>query len=161
MIPGFLMPSLPIPFLPPLPLPLLQIYHVAIDKVALLIGNQNYEYHGISNLISPENDIRKLHKRLEASPLNFKVISLVNLRHYEMWEALGEFCEMLAVPGVYSLFYFAGHGFSFQGTTYCVPVDASLPLRCCDSIDVSAIGQQMQQKLSRAFLVLDCCRIRY
>ena len=90
--------------------------HLALEKVALLIGNQKYE-PPINPLLSPENDIRELHKLLEAPPLNYKVISLVNLKFREMMKALETFYEMLAVPGVYALFYYSGHGFNFQGGT--------------------------------------------
>ena len=127
--------------------------------MALLIGNQKYE-SPISPLLSPENDIRELHKLLEAPPLNYKVISLVNLKFREMMKALETFYEMLAVPGVYALFYYSGHGFNFQGSTYLVPVDATLPLMCENNIEANAIGVSMQSKLSRAIVVLDCCRIR-
>ena len=127
--------------------------------MALLIGNQKYE-SPISPLLSPENDIRELHKLLEAPPLNYKVISLVNLKFREMMKALETFYEMLAVPGVYALFYYSGHGFNFQGSTYLVPVDATLPLKCENNIEANAIGVSMQSKMSRAIVVLDCCRIR-
>ena len=134
-------------------------FHLALEKVALLIGNQKYE-PPISPLVSPENDIRELHKLLEAPPLNYKVISLVNLKFREMMKALETFYEMLAVPGVYALFYYSGHGFNFQGSTYLVPVDATLPLMCENNIEANAIGVSMQSKMSRAIVVLDCCRIR-
>ena len=127
--------------------------------MALLIGNQKYE-PPINHLVTPENDIRELHKLLETLPLNFKVISLINLKFCEMMKALETFYEMLAVPGVYALFYYSGHGFSFQGGTYLVPVDANLPLMCENNIEANAIGVRMQQKMSRAIVVLDCCRIR-
>lgn len=160
-------PSLP-SFFPPFlhPSLVLYIFHtllppspLALEKVALLIGNQKYE-PPINRLVSPENDIRELHKLLEAPPLNFKVISLVNLKFREMMKALEMFYEMLAVPGVYALFYYSGHGFNFQGGTYLVPVDATLPLMCENNIEANAIGVRMQQKMSRAIVVLDCCRIR-
>jgi len=132
----------------------------ALEKVALLIGNQKYESHEINKLVSPENDIRELCKLLEAPPLNFKVISLVNLKYGEMMNALDEFYQMLAVPGVYALFYYSGHGFNYLGSSnYLVPVDATLPLKCENNIESNAIGLGMQNKLSRAVVVLDCCKI--
>ena len=130
--------------------------------MALLIGNQKYESHEINKLVSPENDIRELCKLLEAPPLNFKVISLVNLKYGEMMKALDEFYQMLTVPGVYALFYYSGHGFNYLGSSnYLVPVDATLPLVCENNIESNAIGLGMQNRLSRAVVVLDCCRIRY
>ena len=153
--------SPPSPFLPSL-LPFLLPCHIALEKVALLIGNQNYESPEVDRLVSPENDIRELCKLLQAPPLNFKVISLVNLKYREMMKALEEFYQMLAVPGVYALFYYSGHGFNYLGhSNYLIPVDATLPLVCEHNIEANAIGLGMQSKLSRAMVVLDCCKIRY
>ena len=129
----------------------------AREKVALLIGNQRYEAKELDDLKSPEGDIRELSRELEK--LNFKVISLVNLRHSEIMRALEVFYKMLAVPGIYALFYYSGHGFRTpEGRNYLVPVDAEMPLRLCLNIHVDGIIRQMQQKLSRAIVILDCCR---
>ncbi len=124
----------------------------AVEKVALLIGNQQYESMG--QLISPENDVLELTKLLQG--LNFKVFSLVNLRYSEMMEALDIFYEMLAVPGVYALFYYSGHGFSHNKTNYLTPVDATT---CEHSIVSDKISDLMQKTMSQAFVILDCCRI--
>ena len=111
----------------------------------------------MNNLESPEGDIEKLHRDLEG--LDFKVISLVNLRHSEIMKALEEFYKMLAVPGIYAFFYYSGHGFQTpEKRSYLIPVDAELPLHLEYNIYVDGIIRQMQQKLSRAFVVLDCCR---
>ena len=125
-------------------------------KVALLIGNQCYR--NMNPLISPENDIRELRTMLE-NDLDFKVISLVNLTHTEMMQALEKFYELLSVAGIYALFYYSGHGFTGHNKDYLVPVDAELPLRSSYNINVEGIIKQMQTKLSRAIVVLDCCRV--
>ena len=125
--------------------------------MALLIGNQRYVAKELDDLKSPEGDIRELSQELEK--LDFKVISLVNLRHAEIPKALEMFYEMLAVPGIYALFYYSGHGFQTpEGRNYLVPVDATVPLRLEYNIHVDGIIRQMQQRLSRAFVILDCCR---
>lgn len=131
-------------------------YCTARMKVALLIGNQRYQK--MTPLISPENDIRELHRLLEEE-LDFKVISLVNLTHAEMMQALEKFYELLAVSGIYALFYYSGHGFAGDNRDYLVPVDATLPLYRNLNINVEGIIKQMQNKLSRAIVVLDCCRV--
>ena len=129
----------------------------AREKVALLIGNQRYEATELDDLRSPEGDIRDLCQDLEK--LDFKIISLVNLRHSEMMKALEVFYKMLAVPGIYALFYFSGHGFRTpEGRNYLVPVDATVPLTLEYNIHVDGIIRQMQQRHSRAFVILDCCR---
>ena len=92
--------------------------------------------------------------------MNFKVFSLVNLRFMEMMKALEVFYEMLAVPGVYALFYYSGHGFSHLNTNYLMPVDAIIPLECDHNIVSDQIGARMQNTLSRAIKILDCCTIK-
>lgn len=132
-------------------------YLPAREKVALLIGNQRYDAKELNDLKSPEGDIKELCRELEN--LDFKVISLVNLRHSEIMNALEEFYKMLAVPGIYALFYYSGHGFRVQeGRNYIVPVDATKPLQLDHNIYVDGIIKQMQEKYSRAFVILDCCR---
>ena len=103
--------------------------------MALLIGNKKYDHLTINNLVTPEDDIRVLHKLLETPPLNFKVFSLVNLKYHEMINALENFYRMLAVPGVYALFYYSSYCFSHEGKTYLVPVDAVPPLHCSNTVD--------------------------
>ncbi len=116
---------------------------LAVEKVALLIGNQRYE--NMTQLISPENDVLELTKLLQG--LNFKVFSLVNLRFSEMMEALEIFYQMLAVPGVYALFYYSGHGFIHNKINYLMPVDATLPPRCDRNIVSDEISGHMQKKM--------------
>ena len=131
--------------------------HTAREKVALLIGNQNYQCDDLNNLRSPEHDIRHLRALLE-DELGFKVISLLDLTHAEMMRALEFFYEMLAIPGVYALFYYSGHGFiTTAQKNFLIPVNATLPLRC--DINADIICKQMRKKLSRAVVVLDCCRV--
>ena len=123
-----------------------------------MIGNQNYKCDDLNDLQSPENDIRQLGNLLEK--LGFKVISLLDLTHGEMMQALEFFYEMLAIPAVYALFYYSGHGFSSPaGRNFLVPVDAAVPLRCDYNIDVETVTKQMRRKHSRAIVVLDCCRV--
>ena len=121
-------------------------HHLAIDKVAWLIGNKKYDHPTINHLVSPENDIRELQKLLEAPPLNFKVISLVNLQYHEIINALENF-------------YYSGYSFSHEGKTFLVPVDAIPRLHCSNTVDTYYIGLQMKGGLSRALLVIDCCKI--
>ena len=125
--------------------------------MALLIGNQRYDAEQLNDLKSPEGDIRELAQELEK--LDFKVISLMNLQFSEIMKALEIFYKMLAVPGIYALFYYSGHGFKTGGgRNYLVPVDATVPLHLEYNIHVDGIIRQMQQRLSRAFVILDCCR---
>lgn len=128
----------------------------ARGKVALLIGNQDYEH--IKKLSTPENDVLELGRKLRAE-LDFKVLSFVNLRFDEMMNALETFYNLLCMPGVYALFYYAGHGFIHNSVTYLMPVDAQRPLRCDYNIGADKIAVEMQNRFCRPFVLLDCCRV--
>ena len=91
------------------------------DKVALLIGNKHYHVQSLQ-LNTPENDCQDLAGILRSA--DFKVVSLVNLTKQEMDNAITYFMELIG-PNVYSLFFFAGHGFELHQMNYMMAVDCS------------------------------------
>ena len=130
----------------------------AREKVALLIGNCNYQHEELGQLRTPENDVLAVQKVLTQSPFNFKVLSLVDVSHVEMQAVLEVFYDLLSVPGTYALFYFSGHGFSTSNrNNYLVPVDSPPDTAACYQVD--SIIKEMQRQLSRAILFLDACRV--
>lgn len=70
--------------------------HTATDKVALLIGNMNYQHHTL--LSAPIADVHKLTNLLRQ--MDFKVVSLLDLNWQEMHSAVTEFLLLLD-KGVY------------------------------------------------------------
>ena len=83
----------------------------------------------------------------------------VNLRLSEMNKVLNWFYNLLG-PGVYGLFYYSGHGFHVGSTSYLMPVDIQTPeTNIDDCVGSNCIAYEMQKKLCRAILVLDCCRL--
>ena len=129
----------------------------AQEKVALLIGNGHYMSKDIETLKAVESDIRNLHTTLTA--LEFKVISLVNLKYHEMIKALEQFCMHLQ-SGVYALFYYSGHGFSCNNATYLIPIDAkNNPLKCCDCISSHTIENHIKGTGAIGIALLDCCKV--
>lgn len=87
------------------------------NRVALVIGNQDYE---LSPLINPINDANLIAEALR--DVGFDVILRENLNNQEFDEAVKEFGSRL-VPGGVALFYYAGHGVQFADRNYLVPVD--------------------------------------
>ena len=69
---------------------------LATEKVALLIGNQNYMHH--RRLRAPAVDVCDLTAILRQ--LNFRVMSLLDLRLRDMQTMMRLFLQILA-PGVY------------------------------------------------------------
>ncbi|KAL5460632.1 hypothetical protein EMCRGX_G034090 [Ephydatia muelleri] len=130
--------------------------HFAQEKVALLIGNG--DYNEMETLKAVESDIKNLHATL-ADKLGFKVISLMDLKYHEMMKALKQFYKYLQ-SGVYALFYFSGHGFNCNNTTYLMPIDARKDsLNCNECISSRTIKFHIQEKCAIGIALLDCCQV--
>ncbi|KAJ8408271.1 hypothetical protein AAFF_G00256850 [Aldrovandia affinis] len=128
----------------------------ATDKVALLMGNMNYQYH--RQLRAPMADVHELTNLLRQ--LDFKVVSLLDLNRQEMHSAVTEFLLLLD-RGVYGLLYFAGHGYENYGNSFMVPIDAPASYTSEHCLWVQDVLQRMQERETglNVFL-LDMCRKR-
>ncbi|KAK3096620.1 hypothetical protein FSP39_001759 [Pinctada imbricata] len=125
------------------------------DKVALLIGN--WDYSALSSLGQiPMQDIATLTEHFKL--LDFKVISLINLTMTEMKNIVREFVQLIG-EGVYSVFYFCGHGIDHNGSSLLIPVDVPegfLPYHC---INVNEVIHEIQMaNPDLAVMILDVCR---
>ncbi|KAJ8277376.1 hypothetical protein GJAV_G00074500 [Gymnothorax javanicus] len=139
------------------PAPARQLSHFyATDKVALLMGNMNYQYH--RQLRAPMADVHELTNLLRQ--LDFKVVSLLDLNRQEMHSAVTEFLLLLD-RGVYGLLYFAGHGYENYGNSFMVPIDAPDSYTSEHCLWVQDVLQRMQERETglNVFL-LDMCRKR-
>uniref|UniRef100_A0A672UJZ4 MALT1 paracaspase n=1 Tax=Strigops habroptila TaxID=2489341 RepID=A0A672UJZ4_STRHB len=128
----------------------------ATDKVALLIGNMHYLHH--KQLKAPMVDVHALSTLLRQ--LDFKVVSLLDLRKAEMQMAVNEFLLLLD-KGVYGLLYYAGHGYENFGNSFMVPIDAPSAYTSAHCLCVQRVLQGMQQRhTSLNVFLLDMCRKR-
>ncbi|XP_059687871.1 mucosa-associated lymphoid tissue lymphoma translocation protein 1-like [Gavia stellata] len=131
-----------------------QLY--ATDKVALLIGNMHYRHH--KQLKAPMVDVHALSALLRQ--LDFKVVSLLDLRKAEMQMAVNEFLLLLD-KGVYGLLYYAGHGYENFGNSFMVPIDAPSSYTSAHCLCVQRVLQSMQQRRTGLnIFLLDMCRKR-
>ncbi|NWS79477.1 MALT1 protein, partial [Toxostoma redivivum] len=128
----------------------------ATDKVALLIGNMHYLHH--KQLQAPIVDVHALSALLRQ--LDFKVVSLLDLRKAEMQMAVDEFLLLLD-KGVYGLLYYAGHGYENFGNSFMVPIDAPSAYTSEHCLCVQRVLREMQQRrTSLNIFLLDMCRKR-
>ncbi|KAM6041405.1 LOW QUALITY PROTEIN: mucosa-associated lymphoid tissue lymphoma translocation protein 1-like [Chlamydotis macqueenii] len=131
-----------------------QLY--ATDKVALLIGNMHYLHH--KQLKAPMVDVHALAALLRQ--LDFKVVSLLDLRRDEMQMAVNEFLLLLD-KGVYGLLYYAGHGYENFGNSFMVPIDAPSSYTSAHCLCVQRVLRSMQQRHTGLnIFLLDMCRKR-
>ncbi|NXX51773.1 MALT1 protein, partial [Tricholaema leucomelas] len=142
--------GLTLPSEPPPPIP------AATDKVALLMGNMHYLHH--KQLKAPMVDVHALSALLRQ--LDFKVVSLLDLRKAEMQRAVNEFLLLLD-KGVYGLLYYAGHGYENFGNSFMVPIDAPSSYTSAHCLCVQQVLQSMQQRHTGLnIFLLDMCRKR-
>ncbi|XP_065883776.1 hemicentin-2-like isoform X2 [Dysidea avara] len=127
----------------------------ATDKMALLIGNSNYK--GTANhLKCPHNDVKAMAEKLQ--DLGFKTLTLVDVSLQEMSRAIDYFCGLLH-EGMYTVFYYSGHGLDVHKTTYLIPVDANgQQVNTEECVNYDFVRQKMQQQRTKVIVFLDCCR---
>lgn len=123
-------------------------------RVALVIGNSNYQ---ISPLKNPVNDATDIAAKLRN--LGFQVTLKTDLTHYGFDNTLKNF-ENQAKGSEIALVFYAGHGMEADGVTYLIPTDApiyDLAKLKYESVDAN----YMLEKIGGAkkkIVILDACR---
>ncbi len=126
------------------------------QRVALVIGNGNYESAPLRN---PVNDARAMGKALK--DLGFDVVERENLNQKDMKREIQAFGEKLQKGGV-GLFYYAGHGMQVSGRNYLIPVGANIEHEKqveYEAVDVGSVLTEMDYARNRLnIVILDACR---
>jgi len=140
---------------------LLSLPAAAQDRIALVIGNSDYQQTGW-DLRNPANDAQLVGDALSA--VGFQVHIETDLTEDEMEVAFQQHADRLMDAGedAIGFFFFAGHGVQSQGLNYLVPVDAAVYTEA----DIWAQAPRLEnlfRNLERAnnstnFVVLDACR---
>jgi len=128
----------------------------AADRVALLIGNNNYASTPLRNAA---NDARDLSEALKE--LGFKVIVRENASRKDMIEAIREFGQALDGASA-ALFFYAGHAMQFKDRNYLIPIDAAMGSEedvTFFSVEIGQVFDRMDRARTRFnFIILDACR---
>ena len=129
---------------------------VAADRVALLIGNNNY---GSTPLRNATNDAKDLGDALKE--LGFQVIVRENATRKDMIEGIREFGQ--AIDGANTaLFFYAGHAMQFKDRNYLIPIDAAMGSEedvTFFSVEIGQIFDRMDRAHTKFnFIILDACR---
>lgn len=91
--------------------------NIISDRIALVVGNQNYPNIPLQNPISDVNAVcDKLNK------LGFKIIKRIDPKEKELRKAIYDFTTILSTGGV-GVFYYAGHAAQIDGHDMILPVD--------------------------------------
>ncbi|MEN8215059.1 MAG: SUMF1/EgtB/PvdO family nonheme iron enzyme [Pseudomonadota bacterium] len=94
------------------------IYYSNTQPMALVIGNNQYEYSPLKNTV---NDATDMAQALEQ--IGFKVTLKTNLDQHGMDDAIHKFGDRLSEKQSVGLFYFSGHGAQVDGKNYLLPID--------------------------------------
>jgi uncharacterized caspase-like protein len=128
----------------------------AADRVALLIGNNNYATSPLRNAVNDATDLGDVLKEL-----GFTVIVRTNTSRKEMIDAIREFGT--AMDGAKAaLFFYAGHAMQFKDRNYLVPIDAAMGSQedvTFFSVEVAQVFDRMEKARTQSnIIVLDACR---
>jgi hypothetical protein len=128
----------------------------AADRVALLIGNNNYGAAPLRNAVNDAHDLSEALKEL-----GFQVIVRENASRKDMIDAIREFGT--AIDGASTaLFFYAGHAMQFKERNYLVPIDAAMGSEedvTFFSVEIGQIFDRMDRARTRFnFIILDACR---
>ncbi len=128
-------------------------------RIALVIGNGNYQQQGLPKLPNPPNDAEDIAKALRG--FGFEVIERKNQTLEGFNQSIAEFGSKIGGSEV-ALFYYAGHGIQVKNQNYLIPVnaviesEASVPYQ---GVNLNQVLDEMDNGKSGANIVmLDACR---
>ncbi len=128
----------------------------AIERVALVIGNGNYESAPLANPVNDATDIAASLRRM-----GFTVILKKNATLEVMEESLEDFGNRLKRGGV-GLFFYAGHGIQANGANYLIPIgtrikkESDLKYRAVDAGRI--LDEMSNANNGMNIVILDACR---
>src|SRR5438477_3037450 len=128
----------------------------AAERVALLIGNNNYGSTPLRNAVNDAHDLGEALKEL-----GFQVIVRENASRRDMIDAIREFGQ--AIDGANTaLFFYAGHAMQFKDRNYLIPIDAAMGSEddiTFFSVEIGQIFDRMDRARTKFnFIILDACR---
>jgi len=140
-------------------LPLAFSVQAAPARIALVVGNGDYEHAPLKN---PANDAALMTTTLKSA--GFEVMSHMNLDRRELKRAFLRFGDRVKETGTdtVSLVYYAGHGAQVNGENYLIPIDSQIE----DELDVDIEGIRASSLLNILedanaalnIVILDACR---
>ena len=129
------------------------------QRIALVIGNGNYQYSDLPKLANPTNDAEDMARALRG--FGFEVIERKNQTLEGMNRAISEFGSKIGGSEV-ALFYYAGHGIQVKNQNYLIPVNAKIESEASvpyQGVSLNQVLDEMDNGKSGAnIVILDACR---
>ena len=130
---------------------------LAAGRVALLVGNANYDLNGLS-LKNPANDVAAMADKLRT--IGFEVTEVLDAEGAEMSSALIAFQGAMNDAEV-ALFYYGGHGVEVAGENYLIGTDfadVNTGLRDAALSMTSVRNAMSVANPGVGLIILDACR---
>lgn len=129
-------------------------------KIALVIGNEDYKNSRFTQLYNPVNDSKKMKSLLKRLEFD-EIIYAENADENKFNDIIQEFGDKIT-DKTFALFYFSGHGVSYDGENYLVPsherITESKHIRY-KTVRVSEVLDAMEDnKNGFNLVILDSCR---
>lgn len=126
-------------------------------KLALIIGNNEYQKCQLLNCVNDAIDLSNELKRI-----GFIVITKTNLNYVDMERAMKDFVASIRSDDLV-LFFFAGHGVQWEDQNFLIPCDEDQIEEEFDLKYRATNAQQVLERMSarKPFVIvylLDCCR---
>ena len=125
-------------------------------RIALVIGNGNYQSAPLKNPVNDAKDIA-----FTLNELGFEVTLKTNVTQKSFERAIRDFGVQLKNGGV-GLFYYAGHGFQVKGSNYLIPIGAVLESEGdarYEAVDAGLVLAKMEDAGNGLnIIILDACR---
>jgi len=125
-------------------------------RLALVIGNSDYESSPLKNPVNDASDMGKM-----LSSLGFEVIARLNANQKQMEDAIRLFQGKLTKDSM-GLFFFAGHGMQVAGVNYLIPIGAKISQESdikYESVDAGRVLDAMHNAGNPLnIVILDACR---
>lgn len=125
-------------------------------RVALVIGNSNYEAVGL--LPNPVNDAEAVGEAF--ARLGFDVTLGIDLDYAGTRRALQDF-ELKVATAEVAVVFFAGHGIEIDGINYLIPIDAQLKRDTHvldEAVPLDRVLTAVEQAGALRLVILDACR---
>jgi TPR repeat protein len=125
-------------------------------RVALVIGNSNYEAVGV--LPNPVNDANAVAEAF--TRLGFDVTLGIDLDYGATRRALQDFELKVATADV-AVVFFAGHGIEIGGVNYLIPIDAQLKRDTHvldEAVPLDRVITAVEQAGALRLIIIDACR---
>jgi len=125
-------------------------------RLALVIGNSDYDSSPLKNPVNDASDMEKM-----LTGLGFEVIARMNANQKQMEDAIRQFQGKLTKDSM-GLFFFAGHGMQVGGVNYLIPIGAKISQESdikYESVDAGRVLDAMHNAGNPLnIVILDACR---